>query len=78
MSVGDLVRTVAVNLHEHGAQYRENFHVAVVVDRSLTVGFQMIRVNHVHIRSGRGGSLVSQIDGMAEGQVQMGKVSYLA
>ena len=43
------VRALAHDLFKHSLKNRENFNVTVVVNSSLTICFQMERVNHVHI-----------------------------
>ena len=62
MSVGDLYG-------ENLLQHRENLNVPVIVDRRLSVSFQMERINHVHIREVGGCRLVGKIDRVLERQV---------
>jgi len=46
---GRFVRALAHDLFKHSLKNRENFNVTVVVNSSLTICFQMERVDHVHI-----------------------------
>ena len=45
-----LVGALAVDGAEHGLEDRENFNVAVIVDRRHAVSVQMEGVDHVHVR----------------------------
>ena len=45
-----LVGALAVDGAEHGLEHRENFNVAVIVDRRHAVSVQMEGVDHVHVR----------------------------
>ena len=67
------IRALACDQLKHCIDDRENLHIAVVVDRRLTVGFQMERVDHVDIVQIGGGGLVGQVDGMLEGQIPDGE-----
>ena len=64
-----LVRALTHNSFENLLQHRENLNVPVIVDRRLSVSFQMERINHVHIREVGGCRLVGKIDRVLERQV---------
>ena len=67
------IRALTCDQLKHCIHDRENLHIAVVVDRRLTVGFQMERVDHVDVVQIGGGGLVGQVDGMLEGQIPDGE-----
>ena len=70
---GGVVGALACDQLKHGVDHGEDLNVAVVVDRGLAIGLQMERVDHVHIVQVGGGSLVSQVDRMLQGDVPDGE-----
>ena len=48
---------------------REDFHIAVIVDRCGAIGFQMERVNHIDVIQVSGGRFVGQIDRVMQVEV---------
>ena len=66
---GRFVRGLSVNLVKDRVQKREHFHIPVIVDAGLSVSFQMEGVDHVDIIEVRGGSLIGEVDRVAERQV---------
>ena len=68
-----LVGGFAVDVHEQGVHHGEDLHVAVVVHRRLAVGFQVERVDHVHVLEVRRGGFVGEVHGVGEGEVPDGE-----
>ena len=46
---GGFVRAFPENLLKNRIQYREDFHVPVIVYRSFPIGLQMIGVDHIYV-----------------------------
>ncbi len=70
---GALVGALAEDAGHHGLQHAEDLDVAVVVDRDLTVGLEVVGVDDVDIREVGGGRLVGEVDGVLERQVPDGE-----
>ena len=70
---GTLVGALAEDASHHGFEHAEDLNIAVIVNRDLTVGFQMIGVDHIHISEVSGSRLVGKIDGMLEGKIPHGE-----
>ena len=70
---GGLIGGRAGDFLKDGIEYRENFHVAVIVYGSFTVGLQMEGVNHIDIVEICGGSFVCQIDRVLQRQIPDGE-----
>ena len=70
---GGVVGALACDQLEHRVDHREDLNVAVVVDGGLAVGFQMERVDHVHIVQVGGGGLVGQVHRVLERDVPDGE-----
>ena len=70
---GGTVGALAQDAFEHGGKHRENLHIAVIVDGGLTVGFHMEGIDHVDVVQVCCRRLVSDIDGMAQGQIPDGE-----
>ena len=68
-----LVGILAVNALEDGIQHGEDLDVAVVVDGSISIGFQMEGVDHVDIAEVGGGCFVGHINGVLQRQVPNGE-----
>ena len=66
---GALVRAFTVDALEDGLEHREGLDIAVVVDRSPAVGFQVEGVDHVHVVQISRGGLVGQVHRVLERQV---------
>ena len=66
---GGLVGTLPKDLLKHGNQHREGFHVTVIVDGGLAIGLQMEGIDHIHIAEVGGGSLVSEVHRVVQGQI---------
>ena len=70
---GGLIRAFAGDQLKHGVHHREDLNIAVVVDGGHAVGFQMERVDHVHIVQVGCSGLVGQIHRVLEGNVPDGE-----
>ena len=70
---GRFIRRITADTAEHCIDYGKNFHVAVIVNGCLTVGFQVEGVDHIHIVQVCRSRLVCHIDGMLEGKIPNGK-----
>ena len=70
---GRFVGRSAVNALEYRFQHGENFHVPVVVDRGLAIGFQMEGVDHVHVVQIGGGGLIGDVHRMVQGKIPDGE-----
>ena len=64
-----LVRILAVDALENGIEHRKNLDVAIIIDRHLAIGLEMVRVNHVHIIEISRRSLIRQVQRMLERQI---------
>ena len=53
--------------------HRIDLHIPVVVDGGLTIGLQVVGVDHVHVVQIRGGGLIGQVHRVLEGQVPDGE-----
>ena len=60
------VRAFTENPFKHGFQYREDFHITIVIDCSFSVSFQTERVDHIDIVQISCGSFVCQINRMLQ------------
>ena len=63
------VGALAVDGAEHGLEHRENFNVAVIVDRRHAVGVEMERVDHVDVGKVCRRCLVSEVHRVLEWQI---------
>ena len=60
------IRALTINALKQSLQHWENLYVAVVVHSHLSVGFQMERVNHVHVVQVGCGSLIGDVHRMLQ------------
>ena len=70
---GALVGALPGDQLKHGVHHREDLDVSVIVDGGNPIGFQMERVDHVHIVQVGGGGLVGQVHRVLEGNVPDGE-----
>ena len=70
---GALVGRLSVNFFKHDLENGEDCDISVVIDSGNTVCFQMIRVDHVDVAHVRGCRLVSEVHGMAQGEIPDGE-----
>ena len=70
---GRLVGIFAVDALKQGVEHGENLHVAIVVDRRVAVGFEVERVDHVHVVEVGSGGFVGDVHGVFQRQVPHGE-----
>ena len=70
---GALVGRLSVNFFKHDLENGEDSDISIVIDSGNTVCFQMIRVDHIDVAHVRGCRLVSEVHGMAQGEIPDGE-----